>query len=325
MIKNQTEILASMRMNRKLGLLMISAVLLMGTLGIVLSVHRVEASETIYIRADGSIDPITANITSADNVTYYFTDNNYDSIIVQRNNVTIDGDGYTLQGIGSGTGISCRRNVTIRNIEIHSFYYGVRIENAENNTITENEIWNCTEGISFGEAWNNTVSWNLIRNNTNGISGTSWRNIIMSNTIANNTNGIRYNYAQYDIVFENNIKDNDVGVYIDFSCYNNTFYHNNFINNTVQVHAEQGQFNFWDDGYPSGGNYWNEYVDLNDYQGPHQNETGPDHVWDNPYEIDADNIDHYPLIPEFPTLLIVPLFMVATLLSALTYKKKRLA
>lgn len=310
-------------MNRKLALLTIFTIFLMGVFGMVRCVHTVEASATIYIRADGSIDPPTANITSADNVTYYFTDNNYDSIIVERNNVTIDGAGYMLQGVGSGTGISCRRNVTIRNIAIQAFYYGVRVENAEKNTITGNEIRNCTEGISFGEAWNNTVSWNTIANNTRGISGTSWYNIIRGNLITNNTHGIRYNHAQDDMVYENNITHNEYGVYIDFNCYNNTFFHNNFVNNTIQAYAEQGQANVWDDGYPSGGNYWSEYIDVNDYQGPHQNETGPDHVWDHPYEIDPDNIDYYPLIPEFPTLLMAPLFMAATLLVALAYKKNR--
>ena len=92
----------------------------------------------------------------------------------------------------------------------------------------------------------------------------------------------------------------------------------------VQVNEPSYDLRDWDDNYPSGGNFWSEYVDVNDYQGSHQNETGPDHVWDHPYEIDPDNIDHYPLIPEFPTLLMAPLFMAATILMTLGYKKKRL-
>lgn len=309
-------------MNRKLGLLAIFAVFLIGAFGMVRNVHRVEASATIYISEDGSIVPMTANITSADNVTYYFTDHNYDSIVVERNNVTIDGAGYMLKGTGIGTGIRCRRNVTIKDIQIQAFHYGVRIENAENNTITGNDIRNCTIGISFGEAWNNTVSWNTIANNTRGISGTSWHNSIMGNLITNNTYGIRYDYAQDDVVYENNVTYNEYGVYIDFNCYNNTFFHNNFVNNTIQAYAEQGQANVWDDGYPSAGNYWSDYIDVNDYHGSYQNETGPDHVWDHPYEIDPDNIDHYPIIPEFPTLLMTPLLMAATLLVSWAYKER---
>ena len=60
------------------------------------------SSETIYIRADGSIDPPTANITNLNNITYTFTDNiSYDSILVQRDDIIVDGANYTLQGTGS--------------------------------------------------------------------------------------------------------------------------------------------------------------------------------------------------------------------------------
>jgi hypothetical protein len=56
-------------MNRKL-VLMLTLTLLVGTLGLSIEVQRVEASGTIYIRADGSIDPPTAPISTVDNVTY---------------------------------------------------------------------------------------------------------------------------------------------------------------------------------------------------------------------------------------------------------------
>ena len=61
-------------------------VLLISMLTLAFNIQPVKASGTIYIRADGSIDPPSANITSADNVTYYFTENNYDEIVVERSN-----------------------------------------------------------------------------------------------------------------------------------------------------------------------------------------------------------------------------------------------
>ena len=110
-------------MERKLVLTSISVILLTSLLGVTFRVDRVQASGTIYIRDDGSIDPPTANITTADDVTYTFTDNNYDEIVVERDNILLDGQGYLLQGTGSGTGIflSGRSNVTLRNIEINAF------------------------------------------------------------------------------------------------------------------------------------------------------------------------------------------------------------
>jgi uncharacterized protein (DUF2141 family) len=54
--------------------------------------------------------------------------------------------------------------------------------------------------------------------------------------------------------------------------------------------------NTWDDGYPSGGNYWSDYSGTDVYSGPYQNVTGSDGIGDIPYVIDANNTDHYPLV-----------------------------
>jgi len=54
--------------------------------------------------------------------------------------------------------------------------------------------------------------------------------------------------------------------------------------------------NTWDNGYPSGGNYWSNYTDADLYSGPYQNETGSDGIGDTPYVIDAENQDNYPLM-----------------------------
>jgi nitrous oxidase accessory protein NosD len=94
--------------------------------------------------------------------------------------------------------------------------------------------------------------------------------------------------------------------------------------NTVQV--EGASYNTWDAGYPSGGNYWSDYTGLDLYSGPYQNLTGSDGIGDSVYRIDADNIDRYPLmqqypIPEFPSFLILPLFMIISLLYVITRKR----
>jgi len=63
--------------------------------------------------------------------------------------------------------------------------------------------------------------------------------------------------------------------------------------------------NLWDDGYPSGGNYWSDYVvTANDtYSGPFQDEPTSDGISDQPhvipYIINANNTDHYPLMGTF--------------------------
>jgi len=72
------------------------------------------------------------------------------------------------------------------------------------------------------------------------------------------------------------------------------------IDNTQQVYIEIfGYVNFWDDGYPSGGNYWSEHVVVDDYSGINQDESGSDGIGDMAYTIDINNNDTYPLMGMF--------------------------
>jgi parallel beta-helix repeat protein len=99
----------------------------------------------------------------------------------------------------------------------------------------------------------------------------------------------------------NNIANNTWGIYL-YASSNNTICHNNFVGNTAQAQVIPLEYvNVWDDGYPSSGNYWNDYsgVDLN--SGPYQNETGSDGIGDLRYTIDSDNTDRYPLMGPIST------------------------
>jgi hypothetical protein len=97
--------------------------LLTSVLFVMLDVPVVVASGTIYIRADGSIDPPTAPIQRNGDI-YTLTGNIYDYIVVQRNNIVVDGAGYTVQGTGLTIGTD---NVTIKNVEIKACMQGVTV------------------------------------------------------------------------------------------------------------------------------------------------------------------------------------------------------
>ena len=78
----------------------------------------------LYIRANGSIDPPSAPITTSDNITYILTGNlmsDEDGIVIERENIILDGNGYLLQGNGSGCGVYLFsvNNVTITSLNKH--------------------------------------------------------------------------------------------------------------------------------------------------------------------------------------------------------------
>ena len=169
------------------------ALLLTSMLTLAFNIQTVKASGTIYIRADGSVDG-TTHISSFDNVTYTFTDNIYDEIVVERDDIVINGSGYTLQGtneiLSKGLYLPTRSNVTIENIEIKAFYYGIYLSSSFNSTISGNHILtNDFAGILLLFSSNNSISENNITTNDRyGIvlSLESSNNILRGNCIANN-------------------------------------------------------------------------------------------------------------------------------------------
>ena len=64
-------------------------------------------------------------------------------------------------------------------------------------------------------------------------------------------------------------------------------YHNDFIAGPATMFSaiDDTGMNQWDDGYPSGGNYWSVYVGVDNFNGPLQNIAGSDGIGDTPYPI----------------------------------------
>ena len=197
------------------------------------SIRPVEASGTITIKADGSVVPDTAPISSDDNVTYTFTDNINESIVVERDNIVVDGAGYTLQGTGSGIGINMtwRSNVTIKNLEIKAFERGIFLPRASNTSISGNTITNNDWGINLEFSSDNTISGNNITANNMGIGLYSYSsdNSIFGNNITNNYYGIYLYYSSKNTILGNNITNNVYGVEI-ISSLNNSITENTFVN-----------------------------------------------------------------------------------------------
>jgi len=123
---------------------------------------------------------------------------------------------------------------------------------------------------------------------------------IIGNTIVLNKGGISLLFGGNHTISNNIISSSYYGINIIYSE-NNKIFHNSFLNNTQHVYIT-GSINNWDNGYPSGGNYWSDYAGADSYSGPYQNETGSDGIGDIPYTIDASNRDNYPLMTPYPCI-----------------------
>jgi parallel beta-helix repeat protein len=129
-------------------------------------------------------------------------------------------------------------------------------------------------------------------------------NLNLSNTLV----GLELWATNNSKTTNNNITaNNQCGIYL-YGSYSSKFYHNNFIENTVQVydyswdHPETPpSINTWDDGYPSGGNYWSNFDCSDLFSGPLQNEAGSDGIGEPAYSIAAYNKDRYPLMAPYGT------------------------
>lgn len=117
-------------------------------------------------------------------------------------------------------------------------------------------------------------------------------------SLSKNHEGILLAYSNDSTIENVQLSDNALGI-ASYGSVNNTFYHNSFLNNTVQASIGGGLANTWNDNYPSGGNYWNDYAGADMYRGPYQNITGSDGIGDTPYVIDANNTDYYPLMKPY--------------------------
>ena len=220
------------------------------------------------------------------------------AVMNQANETVIEGN--KISGSFWGINLLESSNDSIFGNTITANQGGVSLFESSKVTINENDITNNEVGILLGfDSNDNIICGNTIMtsyNNSIVISHSSM-NKILENILTSNSNGIQiHDSSNSNTISENIITNNGCGVEIRASV-QNKFFHNNFIGNTQQVAiVTPDDFNVWDDAYPSGGNYWSDYVGIDVYNGPYQNETGSDGTGDTPYVIGDNNQDNYPLI-----------------------------
>ncbi|KYK23105.1 hypothetical protein AYK24_01440 [Thermoplasmatales archaeon SG8-52-4] len=215
---------------------------------------------------DGGRNNITGNTFSGKGYGISFSEGNIN--IITGNNI------YCKKGGIYGGGIS-NDNIIIGNNISSSNGSGIVISGhiyfpCNNNIIQSNTIACKHSGISLSSSLYNNVTGNTISNTNYGIFMESW-----------------YGPCSNNNIMGNNILNNNYGIFIGPYVNNNIIYHNNFINSSCFDKCN----NSWDNGYPSGGNY------CDDYDGIDSNDDG---IGDTPYPIPGgDNEDRYPLIEPY--------------------------
>jgi parallel beta-helix repeat protein len=128
-------------------------------------------------------------------------------------------------------------------------------------------------------------------------------NSFLFNSAAGNDHGIYLSYSDINLLAGNTLSMNTgYGIRLYYSLAN-TVYHNNLLDNAVQAYDnDNNRTNAWHNAYPSGGNYWNDYMGTDALSGPDQVAPTADGIGDQPFSAiagAAEAEDRYPLMEPF--------------------------
>jgi parallel beta-helix repeat protein len=235
-----------------------------------------ELPTPIYLRENGTIEGNAGAIQQNGNVYTFVRDIN-ETIEIQKDNVMIDGNGFSLtkppevktddlltpSGWFPSIHISNRSNIIIKNIIFDKCYTGISVEHSSNIIIIQNTIENGNEGIYISSSTNCSIIGNkLIDNSAQGLDIEGSYFNVAYNTISRNHWHGGWLTVSYSNISRNDITDNSfdnfgIGLYLyGVNSYNRIF-ENNFVNNEVGLAyagAKGGSVN--NTVY---NNYWNNY------------------------------------------------------------------
>lgn len=180
----------------------------------------------VYIRADGTVDPATTPIERFGDV-YVFTGNLLNHTLeVQRDNIVVDGAGFTLKGVGVNAGVtlSGRKNVTVKNLDIRNYVMSVWLQQSTNNTISDNSMLTFMNVI-LDSSSNNQITANNITSQDTGygygvqVNSGSSKNTILRNSFTDTGIGVRVEGGDYNLISENYFIRGGTSVLVR-GCYN---------------------------------------------------------------------------------------------------------
>lgn len=327
-------------MNRKFTLVITIFGLIVLCIGY-FGVLNVYGSGNICIAEDGSISPSTAPLIRKGDVYTFTGDVFFSKLIIEKDSVTVDGAGHSIEALNTGIGvlISGAKGITVFNLTIKHFEYGVSLGSCSNINISSNDIEhnrsygvmvsasagntisdnNITANGSCGvyicsSSENNTICRNIITQNDVGIhlywSGAN--NKVYQNTIVNSFFGVWSECSSNNPVVENNITSNNYGIKLSTAC-TSDITENIISNSTTYGMSIQGSSNdntiyhnnllnntITVESYEST-NAWDSDKEGNYWSSHCGSDNNHDGIVDAPFQIDEDNTDHFPLCGPFLT------------------------
>ncbi len=180
--------------------------------------------------------------------------------------------------VGYVAAVNCT-DITVSNVVLEKNWQNILFAYTSNSLITDVTSTLGEDSVWLIESRNCNVQ-------NNNITGNIWGGIALVNSSGST-------------IQSSTMKDNGgYGLFLSGSS-RNQFYHNNFVDNPHQAWLYGVNSNSWDNGYPSGGNYWNNYTGVDQKSGPYQNQTGSDGIGDTPVVIAQNNTDNYPLMAPY--------------------------
>jgi len=205
---------------------------------------------------------------------------------------------------GGGSGIyltlGCGASGSIvTGIVITNYDQGILVVNASNCKVYNNIMSSMVHSGIVLEG--NNATDNLIYNNlfedmptAINLTASATGNTIYQNIISSQTSIALNLQSNGNSIYANIVSAGQIGINLT-SSKDNIIYHNAFAA-TFQISILTTGNNTWDNGYPSGGNYWCNCAKADMCSGPNQNQPGSDGINDTGFTIAVNNTDRYPLV-----------------------------
>lgn len=180
--------------------------------------------------------------------------------------------------------VDCQR-VVIRNQTFLGLNRGITLASVQDVLVEDVTMTNMAQGIALTASWSSNLT------------------IRRANFTANQGYGAAISSSANVTITDSTFWDNFIAVSFG-QVVDARVCHNNFVKNWFypsQVADYEPVNSSWDDGYPSGGNYWSHYPGPDRCSGPLQNVcAGPDGIGDTSLSLQwPPAVDRYPVIRPF--------------------------